>query len=235
MRPLAILIAGEPVPAALAARGTFARMIREAVGEAWQGPWAEVDARAALPSWEAFSGMLISGSASNVPDREAWVLEVERYLAEAVAAGLPIFGICFGHQLLGQALGGLVTRNPRGREIGTVSLEVFGDDPLFAASTSPLAVNMTHVDSVVRLPPGARVLARTALDENAAVYFGQRAWGVQFHPEMDAEILRHYLAARGGAMHGEGLDPRAAEYDARDTPDSRALLQRFVARELAPR
>lgn len=235
MRPLAILIAGEPVPAALAARGSFGRIIREAVGEAWQGPWAEVDARAALPSWDAFSGMLISGSAANVPDREAWVLEVERYLAEAVAAGLPIFGICFGHQLLGQALGGLVTRNPRGREIGTVSLEVFADDPLFAESTSPLSVNMTHVDSVVRLPPGARVLARTALDENAAVYFGQRAWGVQFHPEMDAEVLRHYLAARGGAMRGEGLDPGAVEVEARDTPDSRALLQRFVARELASR
>ena len=235
MRPLAILIAGEPVPAALAARGTFGVMIREAVGEAWSGPWADVDARAELPNWDAFSGMIISGSAANVPDREEWVLTVERYLAEAVAAQLPLFGICFGHQLLAQALGGRVTRNPRGREIGTVTLEVFGEDPLFAQSARKLAANMTHVDSVVRLPPGARVLARTALDENAAVYFGARAWGVQFHPEMDADILRHYLAARGGAMRGEGLDPRSASDEARDTPESRALLQRFVARELLGR
>jgi GMP synthase (glutamine-hydrolysing) len=235
MRPLAILIAGEPIADAFTARGSFGRMIREAVGATWQGPWSELDARAELPDFERFSGLIISGSAANVPTREPWIVNTERYLAQAVASGLPIFGICFGHQLLGQGLGGLVSKNPRGREIGTVSLEVLVEDPLLAESKPSFLVNMTHVDSVVTLPPGARVLARTAQDENAVVYFGQRAWGVQFHPEMDAEIVKHYLAARRGIMATEGLDAQASLLAARDTPDSRALLQRFVTREVAAR
>jgi GMP synthase (glutamine-hydrolysing) len=232
MRPLAILIAGEPVPAAFAARGSFGRMISEAVGDAWQGPWVEVDAHGELPDFERFSGMIISGSAANVPTREPWIVHVERYLARAVASGLPTFGICFGHQLLGQALGGLVTKNPRGLEVGTVSLQVLAEDPLLADSPLEFAVNMTHIDSVVTLPPGARVLARTAQDEHALVYFGGRAWGVQFHPEMDSEIVGYYLAVRSGALQSEELGARAA---LRDTPESQALLRRFVALEVAAR
>jgi len=230
MLPLAILIAGEPVPAAFAARGSFGRMIREAVGDAWSGPWAEVDARAALPDFERFSGLIISGSAANVPTREPWIVHVEHHLARAVASGLPIFGICFGHQLLGQALGGLVSKNPRGLEVGTVSLRVLAEDRLLVDSGPEFAVNMTHIDSVVTLPPGARVLARTEQDEHAFVYFGERAWGVQFHPEMDAEITGYYWAERSGAGQFEGPAARAAT---RDTPESRALLRRFVAHEVA--
>ncbi|MEO6603232.1 MAG: gamma-glutamyl-gamma-aminobutyrate hydrolase family protein, partial [Polyangiaceae bacterium] len=212
MLPLAILIAGEPLPAAFAARGSFGRMIGEAVGDAWPGPRVEVDARGELPDFEQFSGMIISGSAANVPTREPWIVHVERYLARAVASGLPTFGICFGHQLLGQALGGLVSKNPHGLEVGTVSLQVLAEDSLLAESKREFSVNMTHIDSLVTLPPGARVLARTAKDEHALVYFGERAWGVQFHPEMDAEIVGHYLAARG-ALHPEALYARAALRD----------------------
>lgn len=232
MSPLAIMIAGEPVPSARVARGDFGQIIREAVGEAWSGPFYEFDARGPLPDFNAFAGLIISGSSANVPTREPWILNVERYLAGAVAARLPIFGICFGHQLLGQALGGLVTKNPRGREIGTVALEVLTEDRLLEGTPRRFAVNMTHVDSIVALPPSARLLARTELDPHAAVYFGERAWGVQFHPEMDREILGHYLQARSQAMQAEGLDPHALSENAQNTPESLALLRRFVQLEL---
>src|ERR1700760_352772 len=105
MRPLGILIVGEPVPGAAAARGSFSRMIREAVGTAWPHDWLEIEGRslgAELPDFERISGLIVTGSAANVPTREAWILELERYLARGVAARVPIFGICFGHQLLGQ-------------------------------------------------------------------------------------------------------------------------------------
>ena len=236
MRPLAILIAGEPVPGALAARGTFGAMIRAAVGDAWQGPWAELDARAQLPNFEGFAGLIISGSPANVPTREPWIVAVERYLARAVTAGLPTFGICFGHQLLGQALGGLVARNPRGLEVGTVALEPLATDPVLAGLGQTRSVNMAHFDSVVKLPVGARVLARTRQDEHAAVYFGARAWGVQFHPEMDGEIIGHYVAARADPSAGATNDLEAADDGprARDTPEARTLLQSFVRGALAP-
>lgn len=233
MRPLAIVIAGEPVPAALVARGTFGQMIREAVGETWGGPWAELDGQGSLPDFERFSGLIVSGSSSHVSTREGWIVALEQYLARAVAAQVPVFGICFGHQLLGQALGGLVLRNPRGREIGSVPLEIIARDSLLAEVPPQMAVNMTHLDTIVRLPAGARVLGRSALDENALVYFGERAWGVQFHPEMDGEILNHYVGARAAAMKVEGLDPAAVLAGTQDTPESQALLRRF-ARSLDP-
>ena len=229
MRPLAILIAGEPVPAALAARGSFGDMIRKVVGDAWQGPWAEIDGRGDLPSFERFAGLIITGSSANVPTREGWIVELERYLARAVAAEIPIFGICFGHQLLGQALGGLVTKNPKGREIGSVAVELVAPDPLLVGLEGSLLANMTHIDSVVTLPPGARVLARSELDEHAMVRFSERAWGVQFHPELDAEIIGHYLAARREAVLAEGLDLTAIEQGLADTPASEAILRRFVS------
>jgi len=235
MRPLAILVTGEPVAGALSARGSFAAMIRAVVGDAWAGPWLEIDARGALPDFRAFAGLVITGSSANVPTREPWILEVEQYLARAVPSGLPIFGVCFGHQLLGQALGGRVEKNPRGREIGSVSLRLSSNDALFAEYPDGELVNMTHLDSVVELPPGARVLAATELEPYAALYFGQRAWGVQFHPEIDAEIIKHYVAARREILEAEGLDPRALEAGARDTPHSAALLRRFVAREVCDR
>jgi GMP synthase (glutamine-hydrolysing) len=229
MRPLAILVAGEPVPAALAARGSFSDMIRDVVRDAWPGPWAEIDGRADLPDLERFAGLIVTGSSANVPTREPWILELERYLARAVAEGLPVFGICFGHQLLGQALGGLVTKNPNGREIGTVALELVRPDPLLGGLKGSLQANMTHVDSVVALPPGARVLARSALDENAMVRFAERAWGVQFHPELDRETLAHYVAARRVAMIEEGLNAAAIEQGLADTPASAGILRRFAA------
>jgi GMP synthase (glutamine-hydrolysing) len=232
MRPLAILIAGEPVPAALAARGSYADMIRASVGSAWQGPWHEVDGRAELPDFSGFAGMIITGSSANVPSRDAWIIEIERYLARAVLAGLPIFGICFGHQLLGQALGGLVLKNPRGREIGTVRVDILAPDPLLEGLQGSLQANMTHLDSVLKLPPGARVLARSALDDHAMVRFGERVWGVQFHPEIDAEIIRHYVAARRQAIGDEGLDAAAIEASLADTPASQAILRRFAASAL---
>ena len=232
MRPLAILIAGEPVPAAASARGSFAEMIRGAVGDAWPGPWQDVDGRAELPDFERFAGMIVTGSAANVPTREAWILDLERYLARVVLGGLPVFGICFGHQLLGQALGGLVTKNPKGREIGTVAVELVATDPLLAGLSGSLLTNMTHIDSVVSLPRGARVLGRSALDDHALVRFSERAWGVQFHPEMDAEIIGHYVASRRATLIEEGLDVAAIEARIADTPASVAILRRFAAGEL---
>jgi GMP synthase (glutamine-hydrolysing) len=233
MRPLAILIAGEPVPAAAAARGSFAEMIRAVVGDAWLGPWEEVEGRAELPDFERFAGMIVTGSAANVPTREAWILELERYLARAVAGGLPVFGICFGHQLLGQALGGLVSKNPKGREIGTVRVELVASDPLLTGLTGSFGANMTHIDSVVRLPPGARILARTALDDHAMVRFGERVWGVQFHPEMDAEIISLYVSSRRATLIEEELDVATIEAQIADAPASQAILRRFAETELS--
>ena len=94
-------------------------------------------------------------------------------------------------------------------------------------------VNATHVDSVVELPPGAQVLGSTQLEPNAAVRFAPSAWGVQFHPELDAEVMRHYFAARREVLLAEGFDIAAGERALRDAPEGALVIDRFLRLALA--
>jgi GMP synthase (glutamine-hydrolysing) len=222
-----VLVTGDPVPDVERSRGPFAALIRETLGEAWPGALTVLDARRGeLPSKSETHALVITGSPESVASRKPWIVEAEGAVAELVRAEVPTLGICFGHQLLGQALGGLVEVNPRGREIGTVELELDGDDALFAGVTAPFTANMSHCDSVTRLPPGARVLGRSRLEPHAAVRFGERAWGVQFHPEFDGDVMRGYIAARRTALLGEGLEPDALA--ARDAPQAAEVLRSFA-------
>ena len=86
-----------------------------------------------------------------------------------------------------------------------------------------------HSQSVLDLPRKARQLARNRRDGNQAFAFGERAWGVQFHPEFDADILRGYLRERREEIAGEGLDPDAIHLSVGDSDHGRALLRRFAA------
>lgn len=230
MRPIAVLVTGTPVPATEETRGPFGALIREAAGDAWEGEWRDYDCQTGeLPPPSGFSAVVVTGSPASVTTRDPWMLRTEAYLRGAVEQGSFVFGICFGHQLLAQALGGDVRQNPRGREMGSVDLELSVDDPLLDVPERPARVNMSHVDSVLRPPAGARVLARTALDPHAALRFAERAWSVQFHPEFDGLVMRQYIEARRDIIAGEGLDPGAMLSSAADAPFGAAVLRRFLA------
>jgi GMP synthase (glutamine-hydrolysing) len=234
---LCILVTGDPVPRTQERVGGFAGLVRAGLAGAWHGDFVEIDARSAesLPDPARFAGVIVTGSASSVTERAPWILRTEEYLARAVEQQHPVLGICFGHQLLGQALGGLVERNPRGREMGTVELTIVADDPLLERAPEPALAHATHVDSVTVLPPGARVLATTALEPHAAVRFGEWAWGVQFHPEFDEQVMTEYLETRAQILAGEGRDPSALVAAVRRTRAGAMVLRRFVAHGLRPR
>ncbi len=230
-RPICVIVTGEPMPLTREIRGSFVALIRQATGDEWAGSWQQVDGRGAdeLPDPAQVAGLIITGSASSVTSREPWMLRLEAYLRGAVPEQTPILGLCFGHQLLGQALGGRVTKNPLGREIGTVEVERLADDVLLGSARRFMA-NATHVDSVVELPRGAVVLARTAQEPFAALRFAEDVYGVQFHPEVDAEVMLHYVNARRQLLVEEGLDADALTKSVRDTPESAAILKRFARR-----
>jgi GMP synthase (glutamine-hydrolysing) len=230
---LIVLRAGDAVPLVAAKRGEFFRWIQEGVGDAWSGAWVEIDLRdenALLPDSHSASGFIVTGSASSVTERARWMLRAQSWLREATLADAPIFGICFGHQMLAEALGGRVVKNPRGREIGTVKVKLeasAASDAIFGGVPKEIAANATHVDAVAELPPEATLLASTSLDPNAA-FRVRRAWGVQFHPEIDADLMRGYLTARRDIIVEEGL-PHAEMVDAvRDAPDAMGLMRSFV-------
>jgi GMP synthase (glutamine-hydrolysing) len=225
---IVVLRCGDAIPSVAERLGEFFGWIKRAAGDV--GDWSEVDVRTDVPgSADAF---IITGSASSVTERAPWMLRTEEFLRGASAANVPILGICFGHQLLGQALGGRVEKNPKGREIGTVRLSLEDEaqrDPIFGELPQALHINMTHVDTVRVLPESARILARTSLEPSAAFRIdGRRTWGVQFHPEIDGEAMRGYLEAREHPVRSEGLPFDDIFASATDTPHGPSILQAFL-------
>ena len=230
--PILVVRTGDAMPEVAARRGEFSRWIAESIGDAWAGPFTEHDARrdSPLPGLRV-SAIIVTGSSQSVTERAGWMLRAEAWLREAVAQQVPVLGICFGHQLLAQALGGNVTQNPSGREIGTVrvsALATAASDPVFTELARELSFNATHVDTVSTLPPGAVVLARSPLEPHAAFRVGLRSYGVQFHPEIDGDIMRGYVRAREPVLRSEGLPFESILAQIADAPDGPSFLRSFV-------
>lgn len=234
-RQLLIARTGEPVPSVASRRGSFDRMIMETLGDAWEGDYTFYDARTdAAPAPSSVDAIVITGSAANVPNREPWMLTMEAWLRDVVAAQTPTFGLCFGHQILAHALGGETVRNPRGREIGTIVIERVADDPLFDGLPTRFAAQATHVDTVGRLPEGAVALARSSRDDHQSIRFSPTCYGVQFHPEFDAEVIRGYVETRRDILASEGFAVDAMLSAIEDTSLASRTLANFV-RFVVPR
>ncbi len=167
-----------------------------------------------LPAVESLrpQGIIVTGSALSVADEAPWMLQLGDDLLRLGERGTPVLGVCFGLQLLGRAAGGKVIVNPRGREIGTVRVqltEAGRRDPLFSwAGKETVDVQATHCDVVDPLPPGATVLASNANCVAQALRFSETVAGVQFHPELSAEAMRDLIFSREEKLEEEGLDPR---------------------------
>jgi GMP synthase (glutamine-hydrolysing) len=233
-KPIVIVKAGDPIPSVAESRGDYTALIRESIGDAWRGSFASFDCRVeAPPNPSSAAAFVITGSSSNLPNRERWMLDVEAWLRDVVGSGTPVFGICFGHQLLGQALGGEVTKNPRGREIGTIRVERLADDPILEGIPTSFEANATHIDTVAKLPPGAVALARSSLDDHQAIRFTPAVYGVQFHPEIDADVMRQYIAAREALLVAESMDPVALGRRVTDATFARSILASFIRNVVA--
>ncbi|MCM2338632.1 MAG: glutamine amidotransferase [Lysobacter sp.] len=184
-----------------------------------------------LPTREGFAGTLVTGSGAMVTDRADWSERSADWLRDAAHAGMPLLGICYGHQLLAHALGGEVADHPAGREMGTIGLELHdgaAQDPLFAGLPPAFPAQATHLQTVLRPPVGATVLARSEHDACHAFRWGERAWGLQFHPEFSATHMRGYVQARSEALLREGRCPKTVAREVSATPHARRVLRRFV-------
>ena len=188
------------------------------------------------PSPDQFAGVVLTGSHNMVSEREPWSEALVPWLRAAVEAGTPVLGICYGHQLLAHALGGEVDHHPEGAEIGTVTVErnaASDTDPLLGDLPGRFPAQAVHWQSVRRLPDGAVLLAGSAHEAHHAFRVGERAWGVQFHPEFSDSALRAYLAGLGPTLANEGLDAAQIAAKLRPTPDAASVLPRFAQLALA--
>ena len=241
MRPLLIVKSGRTLPELARRRGDYEDWITAGMGlEPARIRIAHAYQDAPLPEPGGFAGVVVTGSSAMVSHREPWSERAAAWLADAVRVGTPVLGICYGHQLLAHGLGGRVARNPRGREIGTIEV-VLSDaargDPLFGELPVRLRVQSTHVEAVLELPAGARLLAASEGDPHQAFAVGERAWGVQFHPEFDADVVRSLPLGAPRSAARRGLRPGGAAPRRRRQPPRRrapAPFRRAAAR-LTPR
>ena len=183
-----------------------------------------------LPNLDQIAGIVITGSSSMVTDHESWSETTAQWLQLAVQYTIPVLAVCYGHQLLAYALGGKVADNPAGIEVGTVDTILTAEsqhDVLLKGLSSPLKVQASHKQSVSQLPHHALRLASSTLDSNHAFRIGENAWGLQFHPEFDAEITQHYIEYYRPALKTQGANPDQLIRRCKDSGVGRLILQRF--------
>ena len=185
--------------------------------------WSVVDAHvgAALPAGRGFDGVILTGSPLSVRDEAAWMTRLGAWSLEA-AAHTPVLAVCFGHQIVGEALGGRIEPNPAGGEYGTIGVDLTPAGqahPLFAGLPPRIAVQSTHKDALVGAPthPDTTLLGTTPNTRWQAFSWGPRLHAVQFHPELPAAALADLLASRDIAG------------DTRDTPNGRRILANWLA------
>lgn len=155
-------------------------------------------------------GLVVMGGAvgANDDDKAPWLPATRALIRRAAESSVPTLGICLGHQLCAVALGGEVLPNPRGKQFGLLevgwSAEAAGDR-LFAAVLGPRRALHWNDDVVTRLPEGARRLATAPTGEVQAARYADTVWGVQWHPEVDAELVRAW--ATDGSVRRDQVEP----------------------------
>jgi GMP synthase (glutamine-hydrolysing) len=183
-----------------------------------------------LPPLAPLGGVIITGSHDMVTEKHPWSERTALWLKDAVDRKIPVLGVCYGHQLLAHALGGVVGDNPNGKEFGTVAVRLNGRaraDQLFQGLPDIFDAQACHTQSVLQLPAGATLLASSDMDPHHAFSVGECAWGVQFHPEFNAEVLRCYIRRFADNLAVQGSGVSSLLEGVRETPISEGLLRRF--------
>ena len=144
------------------------------------------------PSIDAQDGWLITGSRFAAYEDHNWIPPLEEFLRQAYAAGIPIVGVCFGHQILAQALGGVVEKYAGGWSVGATEYQ--SQDP--ACQPHSFTLMAWHQDQITQLPADAEVLASSAYCKYAMLAYGDRALTIQPHPEFNKNFMQALLDAR---------------------------------------
>ncbi len=232
MKVLYVIKVGTTFPATAKRLGDFDRWTTASLG-APRVPTAVVDAEhgAPLPAASECAGVVITGSHAMVTDELPWSVAVERWISDLLGAEVPIIGICYGHQLLAKAAGGHVDFHPKGQEIGTVPIELnarCGEDRLFGGLPASFLAHTTHSQSVLRLPSEAVHLAGNTFEPNHAFRLGSSAWGVQFHPEYDGEVMRAYIDEQSERLAERGVRSDELRAAVTETPEALETIRRFA-------
>lgn len=174
-------------------------------------------------------GWLITGSRHGVYDQLDWMAPLQDFIRELARAGRPLIGVCFGHQIMAEALGGKVVKSDLGWKVG---LQHYHLDQGFAwmrEQPATVAIHAWHQDQVVVCPPSAEVFLSAADCAYAGLSYGDSMISVQAHPEIEADYERALLDMFGGSLLPAEVAQRGiATLDHGAGPDSQLLADWFA-------
>ena len=200
----------------------------------------ELDEGEPLPDWRGFAGIVVMGGPMGAYDEAAhpWLAAEKELLRDAVAADVPVWGVCLGAQLLASALGARVFKGDE-PEVGVLPVELTpaaSSDPVFESAPPSFPALQWHGDTF-DLPPGATLLAGSAMYPNQAFRVG-RSYGLQFHIEVPLELATEwgevpaYAASLEATLGPDALDPllaQVAEHETAMIPLARRLFAAWLS------
>ncbi len=184
-----------------------------------------------LPDYNKISAIVVTGSHAMVTDHEKWSEAAAEWLKDAVQHKIPTLGICYGHQLLAYSLGGEVGNNTHGGEFGTVEVHLNKNaesDRLFSKFPEKVNVQVCHSQSVLKLPKNTTLLGSSKMDPHQAFVYNDTAWGIQFHPEFDADITIEYIHHFKEMLHNLNKNPENLVAQTKNTEFGNRFLRRFA-------
>ena len=195
MTSIGILETGLP-PTDLARRfGRYDAMVRRMLGDGYAYRTYAVQAGDLPARPEDRDAYVITGSSAGVYDDLPWIAPLKAFIRSAHGRA-KLIGLCFGHQIMAEALGGRVGKSHKGWGLGLHRYDVTGSEPWMDAEPT-LAVAASHQDQVMEPPAGAAVLATSAFTPFAALrYAGGEAVSFQFHPEFERGMAQALVELR---------------------------------------
>lgn len=208
----------------------FARMF-ESAGLNYAYETIPVSDGAAFPDPGALEAIVITGSAAGVYDELPWLEPLRAFIREAYARKTPMVGICFGHQIMADALGGDVRKSEKGWGLGRHVYEVVGRPGFMDDAPVTLSIACSHQDQVIAPPADAEVILRTEFAPNAGLYYANgAAMSLQPHPEFDADYAAALAELRRGKAPDAVIDIAISSLS---TPADNNLAATYIGRFLS--